>query len=179
MLFMQFIEWCEHWLICPSSAPVTYIAEFLKLKFDDALQASTVRGYFSAIHAIHTGCEDGSSITASRPLKLLIEGMSNERPKLRNIFAFVGSSQGFKYLGGSSFEPLQSASLRDLTLKTILQIAVASGRRCSELHALAINSFLVFSQDGVTMYFRPGFLAKNGRSNFVSIAFVSAFHLKF
>ena len=136
------------------------------MKFDDGLQASTVRGYLSAIHAIHTGYEDGSSITTSRPLKLLIEGMSNERPRLRNIWPSWDLPKVLEFLGGPPFEPLQSASLRDLTLKTLFLIAVASGRRCSELHALAINSFMVFSHDGVTLYFRPGFLAKNERSNF-------------
>ena len=161
-----FIKWCEHRQICPSSAPVTDIAEFLKLKFDEGLQASTVRGYLSAIHAIHLGYENGSSITDSRPLKLLIEGMSNKRPRVRNIWPSWDLPRVLEYLGGPPFEPLQSASLRDLTLKTIFLIAIASGRRCSELHALAIDSFLVFSQDGVTMYFRPSFLAKNERSNF-------------
>ena len=162
----QYYDWCNHRQIRPSSAPVTEIAEFLRKKFEDGLQATTVRGYLSAIHSIHDGCDDGSPITSNKPLKLLIEGMSNKRPKLRNIWPAWDLPKVLEYLAGSPFEPLQAASLRDLTLKTIFLIAIASGRRCSELHALAIGRFIVFSHDGATLYFRPGFLAKNERIDF-------------
>jgi hypothetical protein len=75
---------------------------------------------------------------------------------------------GLESLSVAPFAPIQSASLRDAGLKTLFLIAVASGRRCSELHALAIGQFMVFAQDGVTMYFRPGFLSKNERSDFIA-----------
>ena len=127
---------------------------------------STVRGYLSAIHSIHDGGDGGLPITSSKALKLLIEGMSNKRPKLRNIWPSWDLPRVLEYLAGNPFEPLQAASFRDLTLKTIFLIAIASGRRCSELHALATGRFIIFSQDGVTLYFRPGFLAKNECSNF-------------
>jgi integrase len=51
-------------------------------------------------------------------------------------------------------------------MKTLFLIALASGRRCSELHALSVGRFIVFSQNGATLYFRPGFLAKNERMDF-------------
>ena len=63
---------------------------------------------------------------------------------------------------------IQSASLRNLTLKTLFLIAIASGRRCSELHALVIGGRTVFSNAGVTLYFKLGFLAKNEISNFLA-----------
>jgi hypothetical protein len=51
-------------------------------------------------------------------------------------------------------------------MKTLFLIALASGRRCSELHALSVGRYIVFSQSGATVHFRPGFLAKNERSDF-------------
>ena len=92
--------------------------------------------------------------------------MANKRPRVRNIWPSWDLPKVLEFLRGRPFEPMQSASLRDLTLKTIFLIAIASGRRCSELHALAIGRFMVFSNEGVTLYFRPGFLAKNERSDF-------------
>ena len=65
----QFVVWCAHRQICSSSALVSDIAEFLKLKFDDGLQAAADRDYLSTIHAIHTDCDYGSSISDSKPLK--------------------------------------------------------------------------------------------------------------
>jgi len=59
-----------------------------------------------------------------------------------------------------------SATIRDTAVKTAFLIAIASGRRASEIHALAIGNHTVFSKRGVTLYFRPKFLAKNERSNF-------------
>ena len=162
----QFLLWCELHQVCSNTASVPEVADFLKSRFDKGLQASTVRGYLSAIQSIHQGCEDGSSLASSKPLKLLIEGMSNERPRLRNIWPSWDLPLVLEFLSKSPFEPIQSATLRDSALKTLFLIAIASGRRCSELHALAIGDFMVFSRDGVTMYFRPGFLAKNERSNF-------------
>ena len=64
------------------------------------------------------------------------------------------------------FEPRQSAPVRNIAIKTTFLIAVASGKRCSELQALSVGRFSIFSKAGVTLYFRPGFLAKNERSNF-------------
>ena len=43
---------------------------------------------------------------------------------------------------------------------------MASGRRCSELHALVIGGRTIFSNAGVTLYFKLGFLAKNEICNF-------------
>jgi integrase len=72
-------------------------------------------------------------------------------------------------LNNEPFEPALSSSLRDFTIKTAFLIAVASGRRSSELHALSIEDYLIWhSKGGITLHFRPSFLAKNERSNFVA-----------
>ena len=58
-------------------------------------------------------------------------------------------------------------SLYDLTRRTAFLIAVASGRRCSELHALSRSSkHLSFQSGHVCMLPRVGFLAKNQTLSF-------------
>jgi len=160
-----FYEWCDARKVSPTQASVPDIADFLRNRFESGIQSSTVRNYLSAINAIHVGTEDGP-ISKNADLKLLIDGMANVRPKVRNIWPSWDLPKVLQSLRGLPFEPIQSASLRDLSLKTCFLIAITSGRRCSELHALTIGSSIVFSRAGVTLYFNPGFLAKNERNGF-------------
>ena len=58
-------------------------------------------------------------------------------------------------------------SLEDITLKTIFLLALASGRRVSELHSfLRRNEFIVFGEhyNWVHIHPNPHFLAKNETS---------------
>jgi hypothetical protein len=72
--------------IDPNSAPIKDVAQFLTIKFNQGIQASTVRGYLTAIQSIHRGCKDGSVIRNNQSLKYLIEGMAITRPRVRNIW---------------------------------------------------------------------------------------------
>jgi hypothetical protein len=92
--------------------------------------------------------------------------MNISRPIARKVWPSWDLPIVLQKLNEAPFEPIQSASLRDVALKTSFLLAIASGRRCSELHALAVGRRIVFSNAGVTLYFRPGFLAKNEHSDF-------------
>ena len=64
----------------------------------------------------------------------------------------------------SPFEPLHKASKIHVTIKTEFLLALATAKRCSEIHALAMDeNHLRFSQsDGsVSLIVQTGFLAKN------------------
>ena len=161
-----YFEWCRRRKISPSTASIINIADFLKFKFDEGLQAATVKGYLSAIQAIHDGIEGVPSLFKCRPLKLLLDGMHNLRPPTRKIWPAWDLPSVLKFLEASPFEPMGSATVRDTAIKTAFLLAVASGRRGSEIHACAIGGYTVFSQAGVTLYFKKGFLAKNERINF-------------
>ena len=161
-----FVKWCDSRAICPDRASVSQIADFLLVIFKSGLQASTVRGYLSAIIAIHVGTPSGESIKHNDTLKLLIEGMHNSAPPRRNVWPEWDLGTVLDALNQHPYEPMLSATIRDTAIKTAFLIAISSGRRASEIHALAIGSHAVFSRRGVTLYFRPKFLAKNERSNF-------------
>ena len=161
-----FIKWCKVLQEDPSTASLSVVADFLTSRFEKGLQSSTVRGYLSAIQSFHRGCPDGTSIRNNQSLRFLIEGMEIARPKVRNIWPAWDLPIVLEKLNCSPFEPLQSASIRNLAMKTLFLVAIASGKRCSELQALSIDKFTVFSKTGVTLYFRTGFMAKNERSNY-------------
>ena len=65
------------------------------------------------------------------------------------------------------FEPLDKASKFHVTIKTAFLLALATAKRCSEIHALAMDSqHLRFNQsDGsVSLILKSGFLAKKPAS---------------
>ena len=158
-----YYNWCTSHKVDPHSALVTQVAEFLKSRFDLGLQAATVRGYLSAVKSVHRG---STELRLDPVIKLLLEGMNITRPIPRKIWPAWDLPTVLESLNKTPYEPIQSASLRNTALKTLFLVAVASGRRCSELHALAIGGRIIFSKAGVTLYFKPGFLAKNERSDF-------------
>ncbi len=59
-------------------------------------------------------------------------------------------------LKGSRFEPLQSSSLRVLSLKTALLLALASVKRVGDLHALSVNpACLEFGPNNSKVVLKP------------------------
>ena len=65
-----------------------------------------------------------------------------------------------RFLKGAPFEPLRQASLRDVTLKTVFLLALASAKRIGELHGI---SHMVRHSRGwncATFSFVPDFVAK-------------------
>ena len=59
------------------------------------------------------------------------------------------------------FEPIETCRLKYLTWKTAFLLAITSGHRASEMHALCYKSpYLRFSSAGVTLFMRLGFLPK-------------------
>lgn len=161
-----YYEWCGKRNCNPVRAPVELVAEFLTEMFNSGLQAGTIRNYKAAIQEVHVGFSDGSSLASSDAIRQILRGMFNTRPPQRKIVPAWNLSTLLESLKGAPYEPLVAASLTNLTHKTLMLIALASGRRCSELHALSTGEHLRLSRAGATLYFRPGFLAKNERVSF-------------
>lgn len=63
------------------------------------------------------------------------------------------------WLSKANFEPLNSASLKDLTKKTLFLVALASAGRISELQAMSKE--IGFTQDEAVCAYTQDFLAKN------------------
>ena len=60
------------------------------------------------------------------------------------------------------FEPLKDASLKHLTFKTVFLLALASGKRRSEIHAWLFKNIRNQSDwSNVSLYPSPSFLSKN------------------
>ena len=102
----------------------------------------------------------------SNTLKLLelFRSFKLQRPVQRSLTPKWDLSGVLTCLQKAPFEPLHKASKLQVTLKTAFELALATAKRCSEIHALAMDAnHLRFNQsDGsVSLIVQTGFLAKN------------------
>jgi len=155
-----FCAWCRSRKIDPFKVTAPLISEFLLEKFNQGRATSTLAGYRTVIAKTlkpKTGIDYGQD----EGLSALLRNFANERPKQRNPVPTWDLSLVLNALMAAPFEPLESASLKLLTWKTVFLLALASGKRRSELHALAFSKVL-WKDDGtrVKLTVIPSFLAK-------------------
>ena len=104
----------------------------------------------------------------SRVWDLMKRGMFLHRPPLKRPTIFWSLSKVLKTLEGAAYTV--TPDLHHLLRKALFLIALASGLRASQLHALVRHpAWLVFSPDGqrVSLAPSPKFLAKNEREGHV------------
>ena len=80
-----------------------------------------------------------------------------ERPPARKFLPTWSLPCVLEALAKAPFEPLAEASLRDVTIKTVFLMAIASGHRRSALPAAPGH----FRWDGVRLIPNPSYVAKN------------------
>ena len=137
---------------------------FLVFLFEvKGLAPSTVKGYRSAIsRTIHiSGGEDFGN---NQFISLLVRNFSLERPRQRVLVPQWNIGLVLLALNLTPFEPAEEVDLKFLSYKCCFLLALASGRRRSEVHAFSTsNSCLRFSRDksSVTLLTDPAFLGKN------------------
>lgn len=158
------MDWCVGSQVDPINPTISAFADFLIFLFEiKNLSPSSIKGYRSAISSTlkHIAPVD---IFNSPILTDIIRSMELEKPTPSHIVPQWDLSLVLRVLKEAPFEPLSSCKPRELTLKTVFLLALASGRRRSELHALlGSNDAVRFAPDAssVTLHFFPGFLAKN------------------
>ena len=163
-----FREWCNVRTFSPSSAPVGAVADFLTEQFKAGKAISTVRGFRSAIAAVHRGFSDGSSVSDSGPLEQLVRGMFLERPTIRNLAPPWNMQLVLETLAKPPFEPLSTCPMKELSIKTAFLLSAASARRRGAIHALSLREgHIRFDTSGVRLVPDPSFIAKNQTLDFL------------
>ena len=134
-----------------------YLASLSKVK---KLSASAVKGHRAAIST--TLKQLGRRSFSEDPLlKDVMKGASAQEARNRKRFPAWDVYTVLKMLRLPPYEPIKSCDLKLLSYKTAFLIALASARRCSEIHALQFSN-LAYEPDGsVSLRFLPEFLAKN------------------
>lgn len=159
-----FTSWCLSKQIDPLRISAQKLADFFIFLFEEkGYSPSTIKGYRSAI-ARTIYLSGGSDFGQDEFLSMLLKNFSLERPRQRRLVPAWDLGLVLRALQVSPYEPLDSISLKFLSYKCCFLLALATGRRRSELHALSISdSCLRFSADksSVTLLTDPAFLAKN------------------
>ena len=154
-------KWCSQNKVDITSTTVLQVAEFLNYLFTvKNLKPATITGYTTAI-ADALGSQ-GELISKSLELNRLIVSFTRDRPKPNRSIPTWDLSLVLLGLTKPPFEPLSEAPLKWLTYKTVFLLALASGKRRSEIHAWthsSVSSRRNWSE--VTVSPSPAFLAKN------------------
>ena len=156
-----FVRWCETSQVDFRNPSIKQIADFLLHLFQEKnLQPSTIDGYRSAI-ADKLG-NTSVNVGKDENLTRLLDSFHRDRPKGRRGVPAWNLSLVLHQLRKAPFEPLRKASLKHLTFKTVFLLALASGKRRSEIHAW-LNKNIRHQADWskVSLYPSPSFLAKN------------------
>ena len=156
-----FVRWCETSQMDFRNPSIKQIADFLLHLFQEKnLQPSTIDGYRSAI-ADKLG-NTSVNVGKDENLTRLLDSFHRDRPKGRRGVPAWNLSLVLHQLTKAPFEPLRKASLKHLTFKTVFLLALASGKRRSEIHAW-LNKNIRHQADWskVSLYPSPSFLAKN------------------
>lgn len=163
-----FCSWCRSREIDPVSVSVQQLADFFVYLFEDkGYSPSTIKGYRSALSrtiSLLGGPDFGKNEVLSR----MIKNFGLERPRQRRLVPSWNLALVLKSLQFPPYEPLSTTSFKFLTFKCCFLLALASGRRRSEIHALSVaDSCIRFAADksSVTLLTDPSFLAKNQLSD--------------
>ena len=108
----------------------------------------------------HYGLYD---IGKDKDLSDLMVNFDRSRPKTSRLFARWNLARVLTWLNSKNIEPLDSASVSDLTLKTCFLTSLASACRISEVHALSMEpNYQQFRDNGsVLLLIHPAFISNN------------------
>ena len=163
--WISWCGWCKKNSVAANSPShvdlANYLAYLTKVR---RLSASAVKGHRAAIST--TLRQMGLPSFSDDPLlKDVVKGVALKEARCPKRFPAWDVFLVLQCLRLTPFEPIDICELKFLTYKTVFLIALASGRRCSEVHALAYSG-LATEQDGsISIRFLPEFLAKNQPSS--------------
>ena len=135
-----FQKWAQENQVDVTKPTIPQIADFLNYLFTDKnLKPRTIAGYRTSV-ADGLGSA-GQVVSQSLDLNHLIASFHRDRPSANRSIPNWDLSLVLLALTRPPFEPLAKADLKILTFKTVLLLALASGKRRSEIHAWTFDSF--------------------------------------
>ena len=155
-----FTDWCSARKIDSVKATVQQVADFLLEKQEGGLALSTLEGYRTAISSTlkHTS---GFDLSTNELLSALLKNFKQTNLRTRNPAPQWSLTLVLETLRGPPFEPMEKAAIKWVTLKTVFLVALASGKRRSELHAIERKGISwPANKESITFRVTPSFVAK-------------------
>ena len=154
-------QWCSRNKVDPVKPESMQFARYLAfLSSTKKLSASAVKGHRASISTTIKQL-GGRGFSESHLLKLVVQGATLKEARTPRHFPAWDLRLVLESLRSDPYEHISSCKLSNLTHKTVFLISLASGRRCSEIHALSYNGLAWESDGSASLKFTPGFLAKN------------------
>ena len=164
----QYCCWCDRGQIDYVRPSVTNLADFFDFLFyEKKLSSSCILGYRSAISPL-VQAHLGARIRDVPRLQALLRHYVLARPRVAGLRKPPDWDllEVLRALRRPPFEPMANISLQHLTWKTVFLLALASGRRRSELSALSFEDGCTqWGNQVVYLKTRVGFMAKRVIAN--------------
>ena len=155
--WLVYSGWCRGEGHSISRPTLPKVADYLLwLHRTRKLSVSAIMGYRSMLSAVFRF--KLPEISASPVLQDLLRSFQVAAPSHSIQPPSWDLNKVLRYLRSSTFEPLQSASLRFLSKQTLFLLSLATAKRASELPAL--SSVVSFSSEDTVVSYVPEFLAK-------------------
>ena len=133
-------SWCLQRNLDPFSAPVVDVLAFLAEQFNmRGLAYRTISVYKACISQIHNPVE-GQQLGNLPIVSRFMKGVFQLKPAAPKTCSTWSVGPVLQYL--SSLEPLEKLSIKDLTLKLTMLVALASAARVHEIAALDCGSVI-------------------------------------
>ena len=129
-------QWCTSHGLCPVSAPVTDMLSFLANLTTQGLEYRTIAVYKSAISQVHDPVGQttlGNLLIVSRFMKGIFRS-TTPKPRLCSVWKVADALNWV-----STLEPIERLSLREITQKLVLLLALTSAARAHELAKLSLD----------------------------------------
>ena len=138
------------------------VLDYLAGLFDSGLSYRTINVARSTLSSTLQHI-DGVAVGCHPLVVRLMKGVFNSRPPVKKTFPSWSVSKVIETL--KAWSPAGSLSLRCLTLKTVMLLALATGKRVSSLYLLSIKKgYIQFSDSKVVLQFDG--LEKHSRPEF-------------
>ena len=156
-----FEKWCRENSVDFSTPTVKQISDFFMYLYQDLNRCpSTIDGYRTAI--VDTLGPTGHHIAHNADLHRLLSSFHRDCPKSSRNLPKWNLSVVLNELTKAPLEPMKDTDLKHLTLKIAFLLALASGKRRSEIHAWVANKVSNLGQwEKVALFPSSDFIAKN------------------
>ena len=156
-----FEKWCREISVDFSTPSVKQVSDFFMYLYQDLNRCpSTIDGYRTAI--VDTLGPADHHIAQSSDLHRLLSNFHRDHPKISRNLPKWNLSVVLNERTKAPFESMKDTDLKHLTLKTAFLLALASGKRRSEIHTWVANKVSNLGQwEKVALFPSSDFIAKN------------------
>ena len=155
----KFDSWCNEREINSFHCPLNEILEYLAAIFDEGREHSTINGARSAISAYHVHV-DNKPVGEHPLICALVKGVSNIRPPKPRYCSTWDINTVLRHI--ISMGQNTDLNHRDLSLKTVLLLAISSAHRGKELHLLTVNLINVHHKHTTFQFYKKHKKTKPG-----------------